>query len=97
MNEQKIIDLGYDHPKLLASGEWAALYNFLFTVGLLVGIDEVGYRTRFCYPNRPAAEAAITQWDGHGDPPGPWIKEKGIGIERSNPRTFSGIPVVVEV
>lgn len=39
------------------------------------GVD-CGYRRRFCYaPGGDALRAAV-KWDGEGDPPGPWIKEK---------------------
>jgi hypothetical protein len=85
---------GYLIPKLLPTGEWACLSPFLFTWGLMVGVDESGYRTRFCYENLLEAAKAICTWDGVGDPPGNWIKEKG-GVERSNPN-FKGIDIVEE-
>jgi hypothetical protein len=84
----------YEHVQVLASGEIAALHRFMFTVGLLVGLGRWGYRTRFCYPSFEAAKAALEEWDGLNDPPGPWIKEKGERGERSNPLTFAGIPIV---
>lgn len=97
MNPALIVEFGYCCPKLLATGEWAALNQYIFTAGLLVGVDEDGYRTRFCYPTMAAAIDALAMWDGHGDPPGPWIKEKGR-IERSNPNTsnFAGVRIVTE-
>ncbi len=87
MNESTLIALGYDSPRLLPSGEWAALLDFLFTTAVVVGIGELGYRTRFCYPSRKDAATALETWDGAEDPPGPWIKEKGPGADRSNPRS----------
>ena len=94
---EEIIALGYEAPRQLPTGKWAALGRFLFTTGLVVGIDQSGYRTRFCYPSREDAALALKEWDGQGDPPGLWIKEKGA-YERSNPRLsqFAGIPIVVE-
>jgi hypothetical protein len=59
---------------------------------LCVGLDEIGYRTRFCYPDFLSASLALSQWDGRGDPPGPWIKEKGVR-ERNNPQSFKRIPI----
>jgi len=79
---------------LPATGELAGIMAFLFTYGLCVGLDDTGYRTRYCYPTFGDAILALIEWDGHGDPPGPWIKQKG-GVERSNPN-IGGIPVKVE-
>jgi hypothetical protein len=48
----------------------------MFTTGIFVGIDEWGWQRRYCYENFDDAVAALAAWDGSGDPPGPWIKEK---------------------
>lgn len=53
------------------------LLRMVFTVGLVYGIDEVGYTGRYCYPTRIDAIDAINKWDGKEDPPGDWIKHKG--------------------
>ena len=94
MTADQIRALDCMDPKQLPTGEWAALARFLFTVGLLVGIDEIGYRVRYCYPSYADAWAALAAWDGVGDPPGPWIKAKGEGGDRENPATFRGIAVI---
>lgn len=87
---------GYAMVRRLPSGEVAGLRQFMFTVGLCVGLDEFGLRTRFCYPSIAEAAFAMLLWNGHGDPPGAWIKQKG-GVERCNParNSFRGIPIVV--
>lgn len=77
---------GYAYLRRLPTGEWAALRKFLFTTGLVVGIDLHGYRTRFCYERAEDALDALLAWDGSGDPSGPWIKEKGLGVDRLNPK-----------
>lgn len=83
--------MGYRWAKRLASGETAAVERMIATWGLFVGLDLLGYRTRFCYPDENSACNALGTWDGYGDPPGPWIKEKGINkelgkpVDRSNP------------
>jgi hypothetical protein len=74
----------YQNVKLLATGEWAGTHEMIMIHGLFVGLDATGYRTRFCYPKGGWAEKALAAWDGHGDPPGPWIKENGE-VERTNP------------
>lgn len=69
-------ELGYS-PIRLINGEIVSVSRFLFTWALMLGIDEKGcYRTRFCYENVTEAATAFVLWDGEGDPPGPWIKQK---------------------
>lgn len=91
----EMTQLGYAFVRLLPTGEVAGLQRMIFTVALMVGLDPVGYRTRFCYQRAAEAIEAISVWDGLGDPPGYWITEKGR-TERHNPRIFYGIRVVVE-
>ncbi len=67
---------GYTRCIVLPTGELAGISSTLFTTGLFVGLDEMGWRTRFCYENKQDAIEALDKWDGKGDPPGPWIKEK---------------------
>jgi hypothetical protein len=74
--------LGYSDVKKLGN-EWAGILRQAFTVGLFVGLDAIGYRTRYCYPDLLSAKSALKEWDGKGDPPGPWIKQKPE--ERLNP------------
>jgi hypothetical protein len=85
LTAEKIIALGYEHPRQLPDGRWIAMGRLLYTTGLFVGIDRVGYKTRFCYETAPDCFAALQLWNGKGDPPGPWIKEKGAGGDRINP------------
>lgn len=89
--------LGYSEPKRLADGRIAALAPFVFTTGLIFDIDPDGhYDSRFCYESRQEASSALASWDGVGDPPGDWVKQKGRYVERSNPKRFAGIPIVTE-
>lgn len=50
--------------------------QMMFTGALMVGIDAAGYKRRFCYRTAHEAAEAMLKWDGVGDPPGMWIKEK---------------------
>jgi len=68
---------GYTHMRKLPSGEWAGLFKFLFTIGLVVGIDMTGYRIRYCFADEKSALQSLENYDGYGDPTGPWIKAKG--------------------
>lgn len=40
---------------------------FLYTVGIICGMDETGYKHRFCYPNEDAAMLALLAWIGSDD------------------------------
>ncbi len=40
---------GYVRCIRLPTGEIAGIMQQLFTTGLFVGLNEYGYRTRFCY------------------------------------------------
>ena len=69
------------------------LYEFMYTIGLVVNINPKldmwsdQYDYRYCYPKEKLRECilALHVWDGKGDPIGPWIKQKGGGIDRTNP------------
>lgn len=54
--------------------------RFIFSCGLLTDLRfdglGYGYSARYCYPIARDAERALAEWDGIGDPPGEWIKEK---------------------
>ncbi|MDQ7958953.1 MAG: hypothetical protein RET84_23760 [Pseudomonadota bacterium] len=69
----------------MRQGQICALKDFVFTTGLMVGLDPIGYRLRYCYEHAREAREALAAWDGEGHPGGPWIKCKGAGIELLNP------------
>ena len=67
---------GYEWMRELPSGVSIGVFRFIYTTALMVGIDAYGYRTRYCYERYDEAVAACNAWDGEGDPPGQWIKQK---------------------
>lgn len=78
---------GYKEIREVPGHGLCALYNFMFTLGLVVGLDSAGYKFRYCYPYERAFEAfvALKLWDGTGHPSGNWIKRKGEGGDFLNP------------
>lgn len=90
---------GYSFARQLPDGRVIGLMQMVATVGLFVDITPKGYTSRYCYPSAESAIAAIQSWDGEGDPRGPWLKQKGIGIDRANPEVgqFAGVPIVEAV
>ena len=83
--ESALVRNGYHPIRKLPTGDWAGVLDMMFTYGLMVGCDTSGFRTRFCYEHRADASKALMDWNGEGDPPGLWIKEKGRGGDRLNP------------
>ena len=67
---------GYRHCLRMPDGSVAGLHAQIFTTGLCVGLTNTGYTRRYCYEHEADALAALMSWNGAGDPPGPWIKEK---------------------
>ena len=78
------------------NGRKIALQRFIFTIGLLVDVTADSYGDRYCYDNFFDAAIAALEWNGEGDPPGPWLKHKGRGIDRPNPKFFKGVKIVRE-
>lgn len=74
---------GYKFLKEIDGHGLCGIYKFLFTFGLVLGIDSIGYKGRYCYGSELEAVEALINWTGQGDPPGNWIKYKGAGGERS--------------
>ena len=77
---------GYENIRQLEDGRWIGTYKLMFTTGLFVGLDDIGYACRYCFEDYDDACESVKQWNGRGHPPGNWIKRKG-GIEGdySNP------------
>ena len=67
---------GYLRPRRLPNGCVACLMVMNFTTWLYMDVALDGWRTRYCYENLTDALDALESWDGAGDPPGPWIKQK---------------------
>jgi len=88
---QKFIDEGYFEIREIEGLGICSLMTFVFTTGLVIGMDDIGYRGRYCFSSKEEASKSLKEWDGVGDPPGNWIKYKGYGGERSNPNYKEGL------
>jgi hypothetical protein len=64
---------GYLLGRQLADGRWLILTREIFTWALLVCTPE-WVLERYQYEATAAAGVAWDQWDGAGDPPGPWTR-----------------------
>jgi hypothetical protein len=83
INELKKDNSYYEYKEIPGKG-LCCLNDFAFTTGIMIGLDELGYYGRYCYPNKQEAIENFKNWDGNGDPKGNWVKYKGTGGERSN-------------
>ena len=72
----KLNEEGYRHVLKMPDGSLCGVMPMLYTAGLFCGLDAYGWQRRYCYEHQQAAIDALLAWDGRGDPPGPWIKEK---------------------
>jgi hypothetical protein len=86
LNTADIIDLGYFPVRQLPDGRWIGVHKMLYSYGLFVDIDEIGYACRYCYEDLTVLLADLVLWNGIGDPPGKWIVRKGKRGDFHNPR-----------
>lgn len=85
MKTETIKDQGYLNIKINKAGI-CGLMRFIFTTGLCYGLNEHGYKGRYCFESLADAKEALDKWDGSEHPTGDWIKHKGAGKEDfSNP------------
>ncbi|MEJ8852739.1 hypothetical protein [Variovorax rhizosphaerae] len=62
----------------MSNGRICAVGRMLWTHAILVGISiHSSAERRYFYEHQADAARALSEWDGHGHPPGPWIKVKG--------------------
>lgn len=75
---------GYFDIKVI-NGVYCGLYRFIFTTGLVVGLDFYGYNHRYCYNTNAEAKEALSKYvDTNEHPPGNWLKRKGNGGDLPN-------------
>lgn len=76
LNADTLREIGYSEARLLPGRGWCGLMRMMYTTGLFYGLDQCSYKGRYCYHSWLEAVEALRNWDGQGDPPGEWIKEK---------------------
>jgi hypothetical protein len=92
-------DLGWDNLRIIEGRGicGTTTKNFLFTNAIAFGLDENGWRGRWCYPKELGIEhvkVAFKYWKGEGDPLGDWMKHKGI-TEYGNPATMTNMDKLI--
>lgn len=71
--------------KTMPDGTLCGVHPLMFHWTLVVDIDPIGYRDRYCYATKEGAIRALQEWDGTGDPEG-WHRHVNSG-RRRNPET----------
>lgn len=75
--EKFYTDMGYQCVCKI-NGKVVGLQMFIYTVGIVVGMDETGYEYRFCYHTGAEAFVALLNWVlKGGEEPDGYIKRKG--------------------
>lgn len=64
---------------------WVGLMDYLFTTAIIVGKmgDQTSIHDRWCYHTKEAAQAALNNWNGEGEPDG-WHRHPASGRRRHN-------------
>jgi hypothetical protein len=75
----------YGDPREVPGHGMCGLHEYVYTWGLVTGLNDTGYSGRYCYEMCADAAEALRTWTGEGDPTGPWLKYKGRGGERIGP------------
>lgn len=72
------LGLGYSEPRVI-KGVICCTIDMLTTRALIVGMDHIGPKRRYCYGDRREASAALHAYtDPEEHPTGNWIKLKGF-------------------
>ncbi len=90
LSKERAEEIGYKPARVLPDGRCAGIMSMLYTCDLVAGICKDEFVTRYSYHSRAEAEEALKTWDGAGDPPGNWIKQKPE--ERMNPNYKTPFP-----
>ena len=78
-----LTDQGYQSPRLIGEGRYAAILPFMYTHAIIVGKvgDRYGYDDRWCFHGPEKARSALEAWDGVGEPEG-WHRHPATGRRR---------------
>lgn len=82
---EKLVNEGYREIRWIDGLGFCGLYGFMYTVGLVIGMGEHGYKFRYCYSYDNALQAVVDLMTMSADehPAGDWIKCKGYCIDYS--------------
>lgn len=68
--------MSYLNVRQLDDGTWIGLLPLLFTTGLHIGLDEVGWSKRYCFENMFDAMKECNKLNSFDDVPVGWIAKR---------------------
>lgn len=83
--KQFLTDEGYTYLKEIPNKGLCGIKRFIFTTGLVYGLNEIGYKGRYCHHSHAEALEALNNWNGQGHPKSNWVKHKGRDVDEGNP------------
>ena len=63
----KLLVNGYQNLRLV-NGDWCGTQRFIYTCGVCIGLDETGYKHRFCFDTMQNADLFLKDWNGESSP-----------------------------
>lgn len=57
-------ECGYTHIQQIEGRGWCAINRFIYTHGVLFGMDRTFIKGRYCFQDQCGAEGFLLDWDG---------------------------------
>ena len=74
---QFLLDNEYHSIVKLPDGTWAALTKLLYTTGLCVGLDDLGWAARYCFKDTGKAVSELCKLKRMTEAPSGFIAQRG--------------------
>ena len=68
--------MGYLESRQLNDGSWVALVQLLFTTGICMGLNEVGWSKRYCFDDIERCRKEYEKLQSVKDVPEGWIAKR---------------------
>lgn len=69
-------DMGYATSRQLDDGTWVGLVPLLFTTGICIGLDEIGWEKRYCFEDKLKCIQEYDKLRTHDDIPMGWVAKR---------------------
>ncbi len=76
LSKKYFMSMGYSDPKQLKDGTWIALVPLMFTTGLCMGLDLLGWSKRYCFEEEDKAQEEYEKLKSFDDVPEGWIAKR---------------------
>jgi len=76
LSKKYFLSMGYSQPKQLEDGWWVAFVPLMFTTGLCMGLDETGWKKRYCFEDKEKAQEEYNKLKFSYQVPQGWIARR---------------------